>query len=180
MKTRQIVNGLMASLAVLGLVVPQPILAADSAQASPVTDVALRDGGVLIGQVVYQQGAALAGVPVSIRSADRELAVAKSRTDGYFAFKGLRGGVYQLVAAKGHGVYRVWAPGTAPPAAQQGALVISGDPVVRGQAPGGYNPTADGLKTFLVNPLVIAGVISAAVAIPVAIHNTQHKPPSTP
>jgi len=123
---------------------------------------------VLVGQVVNDQGTAEAGVPVSIRSQNRELAVAKTGKEGYFAFRGLHGGVYQLVADRGHGVYRVWSPGTAPPAAQEGALLVNSDQVVRGQAGGG------GFRSFITNPLVIAGVVAAAVAIPVAIHNSHH------
>jgi hypothetical protein len=126
---------------------------------------------VLIGQVVNEQGAAQANVPVSLRYQDRDLAAAKTTKEGYFAFKGVRGGVYQLVAAKGHGVYRVWSPGTAPPAAQEGAMVVSDDTVVRGQE------NCGGFRAFITNPLVIAGIVATAVAVPVAIHNSQHHAP---
>jgi hypothetical protein len=172
MKTGRILNGVMVSLAMLGFLLPQPLLAAIGSPAA--VDIALRDGGVLIGQVVDAQGAAMASVPVSLRSQDRELAVAKTGKEGYFAFKGLRGGVYQLTSAQGHGVYRVWAPGTEPPAAQQGALLVNSDQVVRGQSDAG------GFRTFITNPLVIAGIVAAAVAIPVAIHNSHHHAPTSP
>lgn len=157
--------------AMIGLLIPGPAWASESRSSPRVVDVALQSGGVLLGQVVDPQGAAIGDVVVSLRDKDQELATAKTRPDGYFAFKGLRGGVYQLVAAKGQGVYRVWSPGTAPPAAQQGALLVSGDPVLRGQM--------GAFKTFLINPLVIAGVVATAVAVPVAIHNSQHKAPSS-
>jgi hypothetical protein len=173
MKTRRIVNGVMVSLAAIGFLLPQPLVAASPAPASPVADVALRDGGVLIGQVVDAQGAALGSVPVSLRYQDRELAAAKTSKEGYFAFKDLRGGVYQLTAAQGQGVYRVWSAGTAPPAAQEGALVVSGDKVVRGQEGGGF-------RSFITNPLVIAAVVATAIAVPVAIHNSHHKTPTSP
>jgi len=172
MKTRRIVNGVMVSLAAIGFLLPQPLVAGNPAPASAVVDVALRDGGVLIGQVVDEQGAALGNVPVSLRHEDRDLAAAKTTKEGYFAFKGVRGGVYQLVAAQGHGVYRVWSPGTAPPAAQEGALVVSGNTVVRGQEGGGF-------RAFITNPLVIAGIVATAIAVPVAIHNSQHHTPHT-
>jgi hypothetical protein len=168
MKTRRIVNGVMVSLAAVGFLLPQPLLAAKPAPASPAIDVALRDGGLLVGQVVDEQGAALGNVPVSLRYQDRQLVAGKTNKDGSFGFNGLRGGVYQIVAAKGHGVYRVWTVGTAPPAAQDGALVVSGDPVVRGQAGGGF-------AAFITNPLVIAGVVATAIAVPVAIHNSRHR-----
>ncbi len=173
MKTRRIVNGVMVSLAAIGFLLPQPLLAAKPAPASPAVDVALRDGGLLVGQVVDEQGVALASAPVSLRYQDRELVAAKTNKDGSFGFKGLRGGVYQIVAAKGHGVYRAWSVGTAPPAAQEGALIVSGDPVVRGQAGGGF-------AAFITNPLVIAAVVATAVAVPVAIHNSRQRSPETP
>lgn len=171
MKTRRIVNGVMVSLAAIGFLLPQPLVAGNPAPASAVVDVALRDGGVLIGQVVDEQGAAVENVGVSLRYQDRDLTASKTTKEGYFAFKGLRGGVYQVVAAKGHGVYRVWSPGTAPPAAQEGALVVSGDKVVRGQQSGG------GFRAFITNPLVIAGIVATAIAVPVAIHNSEHHEP---
>jgi hypothetical protein len=171
MKTRRIVNGVMVSLAAIGFLLPQPLVAGSPAPKSAVVDVALRDGGVLIGQVVNEQGAAQANVPVSLRYQDRDLAAAKTTKEGYFAFKGVRGGVYQLVAAKGHGVYRVWSPGTAPPAAQEGAMVVSDDTVVRGQQ------SCGGFRSFICNPLVIAGIVATAIAVPVAIHNSQHHAP---
>jgi hypothetical protein len=173
MKTRRIVNGVMVSLAALGFVLPQPLVAGNPAPASPAVDVALGDGGTLVGQVVNDQGTAMGGVPVSLSAQDRELAVAKTSKEGYFKFKGLRGGVYQLAAAQGHGIYRVWSPGTAPPAAQEGAMVVSGDQVVRGQSGGGF-------RSFITNPLVIAGIVATAIAVPVAIHNSHHSSPSSP
>jgi len=172
MKTRRIVNGVMVSLAAIGFLLPQPLVAGNPAPASAVVDVALRDGGVLIGQVVDAQGAAMENVGVSLRYQDRDLVASKTSKDGYFAFKGLRGGVYQVVAAQGHGVYRVWSPGTAPPAAQEGALVVSGNTVVRGQDQG-----VGGFRAFITNPLVIAGIVATAIAVPVAIHNSQHHGP---
>jgi hypothetical protein len=168
MKTRRILNGVMVSLAAVGFLIPTPLLAGSPAPAPVVVDIALRDGGMLVGQVVNDRGTAEPGIPVSIRSQDRELAVAKTGKEGYFAFKGIRGGVYQLVADRGHGVYRVWSPGTAPPAAQEGALLVNGDQVVRGQCAGG------GFRSFITNPLVIAGIVATAVAVPVAIHNSHH------
>ncbi len=172
MKTRRIVNGVMVGLAAIGFLIPQPLLAAAPPSAVPVVDVALREGGLLLGQVVDEQGVGLGNVPVSLRSQDRELAAGKTNQDGTFGFKGLRGGVYQIVADQGQGVYRVWTVGTAPPAAQDGALVVSGNPVVRGQE------CRSGFAAFITNPLVIAGVVATAIAVPVAIHNSNKTPES--
>jgi len=54
-------------------------------------------------------------------------------------------------------------PGTAPPAAQPGALLVAGKGPVRGQTgPIGY---------WLGNPWVLAALVAVAVTVPVAIHN---------
>lgn len=164
MKGLRILTQTAVWLAVVGFCIPTAVLAAPPA-AQEAVDVALREGGVLLGQVVDPQGAAIGDAKVALVDGQNELAVAKTRGDGYFAFSGLRGGVYQVAAANGQGVYRVWAPGTAPPSAEQGALVVAGGQTVRGQA--------GGLMMFLSNPWVIAGIVATAVAVPVAVHNSS-------
>ena len=169
MKLAAIIKGLVVSVAVLGICLPQPLLASTPAKQSPVVvDVALGQGGVLLGQVVDPSGAPKPNVPVSLKLRDRELAKAKTDAKGYFAFSGLRGAVYQVVAAKGVGSYRAWAERTAPRTAEKGALVVSGQDVVRGQQ----------LKYWLANPWVVAGIVATAVAVPVGIHNSATGPAS--
>lgn len=171
MKLAAIFKGLVVSVAVLGICLPQPLLASTPVKQSPVVvDVALGQGGVFLGQVVDPNGAVKAKVPVSLRLGDRELAKAKTDTNGYFAFSGLRGGVYQVVTAKGVAAYRVWAERTAPPTAEKGALVVFGQDLMRGQ-----------LKCYLANPWVVAGIVATAVAVPVGIHNSSSTTvPSSP
>jgi hypothetical protein len=179
MKSTWMVKGAMVCLAILGV-------CQWAAAAKPVAvDVALRDGGVLVGQVVDSQGAGIEGVPVAIRSQDQQWVNAKTGKEGYFAFKDLRGGVYQVASADGQGVYRAWTPGTAPPAAQEGALVVAGEDVIRGQncQPGcqpGCQPACDPcqpghprLRRFITNPLVIGGAVATAIAVPIAIHESK-------
>jgi predicted alpha/beta hydrolase len=152
------------------MLVPSHVLSADgnAAGGAPlkpvIVDVALREHGTMLGQVVDTAGLPKGNVPVSLSSGQQALGTAKTDANGYFAFTGLRGGMYQVVAAEGHGTYRVWTPGTAPPTAQQGALVIAGEDLTRGQFKSGW-------KFCLANPWIIAGIVAAAVAIPVAIHN---------
>jgi hypothetical protein len=176
MKQPGMIKGLVVCLAVLGFCLPQPLLAAVAAgQAPVVTDVALSDGGVLLGQVVDAQGSAKSRVPVSIRAGDRELAVGKTDGAGYFAFSGLRGGVYQLTAAEGLGAYRLWAPGTAPPAAQPGALIVAGQDLARGNW---HGPHFGRLRFWLSNPWCVGALVATAVAVPVIIHNSDGGPAS--
>jgi len=134
-------------------------------QVPAVIDVTLHDGGTLRGQVVDAQGKPLAGSPLSIRQIDREVARVVSDQSGYFQATGLRGGMYQILAGEATGVYRLWAPRTAPPSAQPGALVVVAGKQVLGQ---GHR-----VLCWLRNPWVIAGIVAAAIAIPVAIHNAE-------
>lgn len=131
--------------------------AAGAAENSPtVPDVALRDGGVLIGQVVDPQGTAKAKVPVVLRTGQQTLAVGTTDQGGYFAFGKLQGGVYQITTREGQGTYRVWTPSAAPPLAQQGALVIDGKDVVRGRL-------SEPVRFYLSNPWVWGTAAAAGI-----------------
>ena len=114
-----------------------------------------------------------ADLAVALRSGDQELGAAKTDQAGRFAFSGLRGGVYQLATAESQGVVRVWAPRTAPPYAQQGVMLVSGESVVRGQA-------FRNIGSFASHPWVMAGIIATAVAVPIAIHNANRDDPVSP
>ncbi|NMC21949.1 MAG: carboxypeptidase regulatory-like domain-containing protein [Thermogutta sp.] len=127
-----------------------------------IVDVALQGDGVLLGQVVNPQGAPLAGAAVRINDGKQQLGTAKTNQDGYFAFQGLKGGLYQVNAANGSGMFRLWAARTAPPSAQKGALLVSGQDLARGQM-------LPRLRTWMQNPWVVGGVIATAIAVPVAI-----------
>ena len=176
------IKGLAVSLAVVGFCVPQPVWALGQADESPaVTDVTLQkgsQGNVLVGRVLDQQGAVRADLPVVLYRGGKKLAEGKTGRDGYFAFANLQGGVYQLTASGGVGACRVWTPGTAPPSAQQGILIVAGTEVVRGQTHP-FRHTAGGARFWLSHPCVIAGLVAAAVAIPIVILTThEHKPKS--
>jgi hypothetical protein len=158
-------------LAVAGCCLPQPLFAAAPASGTPtVVDVKLQDGGVLYGQVVDSQGAPRANLPVAVLAADQQVAASKTGSDGTFAFRGLRGGVYQVTTPEGYGVCRVWAPLTAPPNAQNGVMLVAGQGLVRAQGLGG----------FISHPWVVAAIIGTAVAVPVAIHNADRDEPHSP
>jgi len=155
-------------IAAAGLCVPQMAMAAipQNGKAPGVYDVRLHESGALLGQVVSPESQPLAGVPVKLRTSGKELAGATSDKNGYFAFAGLANGVYEIVTPEGRGVYRVWSHAAAPPSAQPGALVVNGDDtVVRGQQ------AMRGFRDLMANPWFVAAVITAAVAIPVAVHN---------
>jgi hypothetical protein len=80
---------------------------------------------------------------------------------GQFSVPGLTGGVYQVETLKGGGVFRLWAPRTAPPAAFESAMIVQGDQVVRG---------ANGqLLSWLGNPWVLGAIVATAIAVPLAL-----------
>jgi hypothetical protein len=163
----------------------QSHLAAGPFTAAP--DVALDAEGTLHGQVVDVQGNPQSKTAVAVRHRGREVARTVSDESGRFRLSGLRGGLHEIVVGQSATVCRAWAPNTAPPSARPAALVVLGDQQVLGQcgpqgcAPQSCAPRAcNRLKCWLANPLVIAGIIAAAVAIPVAIHNCDHDDPRSP
>ena len=108
MKTGRLVRGVVISLAAFGICIPPVALAAEPTQMPVVTDVALRDGGMLQGKVVDLQGAGVAG-----------------------------------------------------------------DAIVYTQY--GYGPGA--MKMFFANPIVIAGLVATAIAVPIALSNAHPASP---
>jgi len=173
MKTSRMLRSLAAGLACLGTLVPcgvsnavetQAARAGQQADQVAVTDVALGAGGMLSGQVLDAAGQAQSGVPVLVHRGEVTVASTMTGGDGRFVVNNLTGGVCQLSSGDATSVYRLWAANTAPPAAHSSALLVRGSNVARGQSP---------LGSRLAHPLIIAGIIIAAVAIPVAIHNSR-------
>lgn len=159
---RNWVGTVAAAAACMGMMLPTASLAVPAAANN--CDVALREGGVLVGQVVNQQGMAKPHTAVSIRFANHEVVRTTTDENGVFAAKGLRGGQYELMTDEGASTCRLWAADTAPPAARPAALLVSGDNVVRGQ--GVVNSWVGWMKT---HPYLTAGTVAAAVAIPIAL-----------
>lgn len=170
MKTTRVFQSCLVCLALIGLCLPLPLLAAP---ATPILDIAMQEGGLLQGQVVDLQNQPRANVPVALVAGEKQLAVGRTNANGYFAFQGVRGGVYQLATPEGFAVYRVWTAQTAPPSAQPAALLVTGNGTVRGQCCGGVG-------AFLSNPWVIAGIIATAIAVPIAVHNADDDEPVSP
>jgi hypothetical protein len=131
-----------------------------------IQDVALRDQGVLLGTVLDEKGNARGAVPVAISRQGNVIARTETNASGQFAVQGLSGGLHEVQTPVGSGVYRFWAPRTAPPAASAIAMVAPNTTVVRGQMGLGNGGGGFG---WLANPWVLAGVVAAAIAIPLAL-----------
>lgn len=98
-----------------------------------IQDVTLLQTGRLAGFLVDQQGRALNDVDVVLRQGRKIAGRTKTGSKGEFAFKGLSGGIYEVVSERGQQVFRVWKHGTAPKAARGTALIVARSQVVRGQ-----------------------------------------------
>ncbi|NOY42612.1 MAG: carboxypeptidase regulatory-like domain-containing protein [Planctomycetes bacterium] len=168
-------NAVLAALSCVGMLVPQAAFAVPAG--AKLSDVALHENGVVFGQVVDAQGVAVAMTPVAIASGGKEIARTQTDSTGKFSVSGLKGGVYQVAAAGHQGVYRMWAPRTAPPAAQQGLMVVSQGDLVRGQ--GAIEGHFQGVMSWVSqHPIMTAGLIAGAIAIPIAL--TDDDSPATP
>jgi hypothetical protein len=162
---------LLAAIACVGIVCPPTVLAAEPACTTK--DVALRPGGVLVGQVMNQQGAVQPGSPVSIWQNEREVVSTKTDANGIFAAQGMRGGQYQILTPAGPTFCRLWAADTAPPAAASTAVIVTGQEVVRGQwaPPAAWGADYGGrwLDWVRSHPYITAGIVAAAIAAPLAV-----------
>lgn len=175
MTQRRFLGQLMVVLASWNLCLPAHLLMAGDPPAKPdkplIRDVALSRGGILQGQLTSRSGQPLAGQTITVARADGSAATkTRSDRDGHFHMAGLRGGVYQVSSPQATGVYRLWTNGTSPPAAVDQLLIVGqGQEVQRGQRP---------IGDIITNPLVIGLAIAAAIAIPVAVHNSKKDSPS--
>jgi hypothetical protein len=148
---------------------PRPVQASVPAGALPattITDVALGADGMLVGQVLHAAGPPAVDTPVLLRQNGRDVAATRTDSQGNFAIRGLRGGVYELSAGQSHGLYRLWAAQTEPPSAQRGVLLVAETNLARGQSP-------VGVLGYLMNPWVLATAASTAIAVPIALTNDK-------
>jgi hypothetical protein len=173
------IQSFAAALATVAMLFAPAAMAAPATHAIAPCDVALSDGGTLVGQLVDAQGAPLANAPVALLVGGKEVVRGTTNERGEFTVTGLKGGVYEVAAPGYQGIYRLWAPRTAPPAANQGMLMVAQGDFVRGQygCPTGACPTgcgsggpfASAMGWISQHPIMTAGIVAAAVAIPLAI-----------
>ena len=129
-------------------------------EASRIVDVALGPQGTFQGVLVDAQGTAMSGAEVLLLRGAAPAETAETDPQGRFAFCGLHGGVYGVVAGGTVQVCRLWAPGTAPPAAIPGLLIAAGGQLVR------HSPSYDWVSE---RPLLTYTLITAAIVVPVTL-----------
>ncbi len=123
--------GFLSPTSVFGV---QPEVTPTTQSQAGVRDVALNQGNVLHGTLMNGQGQRMANATVTVLSGDVPVATTVTSSTGEFSVAGLRGGVYQVNAGTTGGVFRLWGPQTAPPAATAGLLLVDNQSLVtRGQ-----------------------------------------------
>jgi hypothetical protein len=168
----------------LPAVEPTAMTPAPPDSAFRIADVELAADGTLHGQAVNAQGHALPGKYVSLDDG-RRTTMTSTDAGGNFQFSGLQGGAYRVQVAGQTQFVRAWKHGTAPPSANTALMVVEGNQTILGQycgTPVGCSTPVGGgcvrLREALRNPVVMGGIVAAAIAIPVAIHNSNNDDPA--
>ena len=166
---------MLCTLVLLALV-PQLTLAAtpevkteNPEQQPMLTDIALQEGGILVGRLANPNGKPLDQQKIVVRQNQQVVAEVTTGKNGQFVVKGLRGGIYQIASQRGAGNFRAWANNTAPPSAKQFAFLVENDGVVRGQfgmmSPGNFPSANFTVGEWLGITLGAAGLVVGTIAL---------------
>ena len=171
MKSFSWLRSMMVALACIGFVVPPACgqtLVASATQATfkppLVLDVELDEANVLHGEVRDAQGQVQANTDVVLWQGKKLISRTRTDDNGRFRLMVPRGGRYLLATPDISIECRAWIAGLAPPDARQSLLVTSNTYSVRGQQP--IN------EVFCFNPFLMGTIIAAAIAIPIAVHDS--------
>jgi hypothetical protein len=132
-----------------------------------IPDVSLSREGIFSGKVVNAQGRPIAKAEITFCQSNKVITKVSTYDQGDFYVSGLPPGVYQLFVSPNQVVtVRVWDGQTAPPSARSELLVVVNDLTVRGQR-------RIGELLPLESTVVVGGMVAAAIAIPIAIANSN-------
>lgn len=164
MKTSSPWTRTVVLLSCLGLLLPQPAMAA--APTSPLsavktTDAMLGPEGKLQGTLVDPQGIAVSNARVIVLQGPNRIADTTTDQHGQFTVGQLRPGTYLVAAAGTVKSLRVWTRDTAPPAATPGVLMVSNEAAMRAQR--------DWYQWISENYILFCCAIAAAIAVPVCV-----------
>jgi hypothetical protein len=151
------------------MVIASPISAADAAKATRlvvprITDVAMDEHQVVHGRVLNDSSAPIPGAGIEVFQGAKQVGQVMADECGQFQWKCAGGGTYHLLTNGQVTTVRIWTAAAAPPHSVKHVALVPGQ-VARGQS--GTFPYTQ------VNPWVVAGVVAAAVAIPVVLHNNR-------
>lgn len=173
-KQLRICRAIAVSLACVAWLLPVHRIAAAppvSRAAAPgfLIDVRLDEAGAVRGRLLDTAGQPLAHRPIVLHTSDGMRRIAATDAAGQFVLPGVTAGIQRLTAEDAVLNCRIWTHAAAPPAAMDHVTLIADQTIVRGQQP---------FSAIFTNPLFIGLVIAAAVAIPIAVHNSQDDRPS--
>lgn len=158
----------LVGLALIHVAIPWQAVRAAEGEAEPAAivtrDIDLGRTQQLRGQLVNRDGKPLANQRVIALQGETTPMQTTTDRSGRFVFVGLKAGIYQVQAENCLALCRCWSDQTAPPAAVTELLLVSDDQAVRGQRP---------FAEILSGPILIGLIIAAAIAIPIAIHESQ-------
>ena len=127
-------------------------------------DVSLQEGGQLSGQLVGQDGRAIARQTVFVLRQGALVGASQTDIAGRFAVRGLPGGVYEVRSSQGGAMLcRCWAPQTAPPSATASLLLSNNSQVVRGQTtyfPGYTGSWLKGPIPWIASIVTVVGLVA--------------------
>jgi hypothetical protein len=139
-----------------------------------VEDIALASDHALRGVIVDTSGRPCAGSTVVLLRGAGVTHETTTNDRGEFIFPDVRGGLYRITSRDQTSsvcqVCRVWTPEAAPPAARPLVLLFADAGVTRGQQPI--------RELFVCHPVLLGALIAAAVAIPIAVHNSGDDRPA--
>lgn len=167
---------LMAFLAVAGPMLLSPVIPVrasagdDLAPLNLVHDVLLDSTNSFHCQLMSPDQCPLPGRRVALVCQGEEAASGLTNAHGVVVFPGLRAGDYLLQTEFGCSQLRLWNTKTAASHALQRLVVQSQADIVRGQC-------QDSL--FSPQPVMLAALIAAAIAVPLAVHDSGDFPPGS-
>ncbi|QDU93247.1 hypothetical protein Pla8534_10260 [Lignipirellula cremea] len=143
-----------------------------------VTDVTLRDGGILVGQLVTATGAPVKDSQVRLEYQGKTVVALKTNDKGQFGARGLRAGVYQVSTTKSTRPLRVWENGSQPPTAKTMVMLVEDPAIVRAQ--GGMPLDFTGNGNLRDEALGFTGIGLGAAGLAVALSDDDNPPPPAP
>ncbi|MBN1910949.1 MAG: carboxypeptidase regulatory-like domain-containing protein [Pirellulales bacterium] len=166
---------LVLMLCCVNLLLPEPVLWAAQQPEMPAVerlDVALSPQGTLQGALVTPQGTPVDHARVMIvQGPERKIDLATDR-EGRFESGTLPAGIHVVAAAGCVKVCRVWAPGTAPPTAGRGVLLVADGAAVRGQR--------DWYQWVSEHYILFVCAVTTAVVVPIAVIDANRRSPASP